>query len=91
MYFDLLKYVDDKDGLLHWITNGENLQQRFVITMFPNIDNYDDNDVNHYDIVDSDIEDNNDVNHYDIVDSDTEYDTEDEDEDDTEDEDDSEP
>ena len=91
MYFDLLKYVDDKDGLLHWITNGENLQQRFVITMFPNIDNYDDNDVNHYDIVDSDIEDNNDVNHDDIVDSDTEYDTEDEDEDDTEDEDDSEP
>ena len=75
MYFDLLKYVDDKDGLLHWITNGENLQQRFVVTMFPNIDNYDDNDVNHYDIVDSD----------------TEYDTEDEDEDDTEDEDDSEP
>ena len=40
MYGDLLKYTD-RDGLLHWITNGENLEHRFYMNMLPNIDNYD--------------------------------------------------
>ena len=41
MYGELLKQTD-RDGLLHWITNGENCQPRFIMNLFPNLDSYDD-------------------------------------------------
>ena len=47
MYGELLYYTDH-DGLIHWYSNGEDLQKRVIMKMFPIGDDNDDNYDNDY-------------------------------------------
>ena len=80
MYGFLLNYTDN-DGLIHWYSNGENLQQRVFTNMFPIMDDNDDcrEYQNYYDSNSDDDDDDDDDDNDDGDDDDVDDDYSDED------------